>query len=535
MRSAKTIGVDYIPGSDGANKVLFSSREVLLLTTNVHRRRSQLVRDVEAAHNVDMEKVGYWVRAMRENAVLSQGELAEKVGISQNALSAIETGRSRPRMSTIRKLAAALRVDPSQLVVGAGEAAIKEPPTGVGHYDHDRAALKLTTTAVRSAGKHSLLHKGKGKKSAGLHIIIGAAPDPEVSLQRDLRLVKAALLYADSITLCSPKVMFLAGVGSLQTMNTREQIAYLQEVAPHLDMEPARLASLMDGLKAYQQIKGKRNRTREELLLQGRLESAISQGWDGIKATSAEMLRRAGAGEFSDLIKGGVLDIYPLHVTDDVEDLVTAYVEVIEEAISRSISYPLLDDRSSNLIQAMAREGHLAPPDGSLKRGRAIALAAGLFERLPMFDESSVTEIWDVRLELQRSLTNFRSAMLEYASTIKSAAWDDDFPSDADNVFHEKVAPTLVEIEEAVKSNKYLLELTHRITEKPILPSGSVLGLLLAHEASMPALVSAALGVGGTIIAASDAHREYRKNRKQYEQNQLYFYYGTTKRLGEPQ
>jgi hypothetical protein len=401
-------------------------------------------------------------------------------------------------------------------------------------HDPDEAALKIATTAARSAGKHSMLREGKGTKGRGLHIIIGAAPEPGVSLQRELRLVKSALLYADSITLCSPQVLFLAGIGSLQTMKTHEQIAYLQEVAPYLDMEPERLANLMDGLEAYRQIKKKRNRSREELLRQGRLESAINRGWDDMRAKSVEMLDRAGAGELEDLIQGGVLDIRLLRVSDDTGDLITAYVEVIEEALTRSTSYPLLDDRSSNLIQAMAREGQLAPSDGALKRGRAIALAAELFERLPVFDEASVPEIQGVRSELKRSLTNFRSAMLEYADTIKSAPWDDDFLSDADNVFHEKVAPALMEIQEAVESNRYLLEFAHRVMEKPILPGGSVLGLLLAHATSMPDLVSMALGAGGTLIAASDAHHEYRNSRKEYQQNQLYFYYGTTKRLGDP-
>jgi transcriptional regulator with XRE-family HTH domain len=63
-----------------------------------------------------MEDIGPRIRDLRERAVLSQGELAVKVGISQNALSQIETGRSQPRMSTIRKVAEALGIEPARLM-----------------------------------------------------------------------------------------------------------------------------------------------------------------------------------------------------------------------------------------------------------------------------------------------------------------------------------------------------------------------------------------------------------------------------------
>jgi transcriptional regulator with XRE-family HTH domain len=41
---------------------------------------------------------------------------AQRAGISQNSLSAIETGKKHPRPATIRKIAEALGVDPPSLV-----------------------------------------------------------------------------------------------------------------------------------------------------------------------------------------------------------------------------------------------------------------------------------------------------------------------------------------------------------------------------------------------------------------------------------
>jgi transcriptional regulator with XRE-family HTH domain len=55
------------------------------------------------------------LRELREQAVLSQRELAEKAGVSQTTVVKIETGKIRPHPATLRKLAAALDVAPASL------------------------------------------------------------------------------------------------------------------------------------------------------------------------------------------------------------------------------------------------------------------------------------------------------------------------------------------------------------------------------------------------------------------------------------
>ncbi len=63
----------------------------------------------------------------------------------------------------------------------------------------------------------------------------------------------------------------------------------------------------------------------------------------------------------------------------------------------------------------------------------------------------------DIRQELERPLTRFRSAMIKFSSEIKSASWDLDFVSDADQVFRREVAPTILDIEEEISSSTIVL------------------------------------------------------------------------------
>ena len=63
------------------------------------------------------------LRAIRERAALTQRELAEQAGITPVQVSRIERGEAEPYPSTVRKLAAVLKVKPAELMepIGRGK------------------------------------------------------------------------------------------------------------------------------------------------------------------------------------------------------------------------------------------------------------------------------------------------------------------------------------------------------------------------------------------------------------------------------
>jgi transcriptional regulator with XRE-family HTH domain len=58
------------------------------------------------------------LRGLRQRAVLSQEQLAEKSGVARDTISTLETGRRKAYPTTIRKLAASLEVEPQRLLGG---------------------------------------------------------------------------------------------------------------------------------------------------------------------------------------------------------------------------------------------------------------------------------------------------------------------------------------------------------------------------------------------------------------------------------
>jgi transcriptional regulator with XRE-family HTH domain len=56
------------------------------------------------------------LRAARLRRLLTQRELAATAGLTQATVQRIETGQQRARISTVRRLAEALGVDPRELI-----------------------------------------------------------------------------------------------------------------------------------------------------------------------------------------------------------------------------------------------------------------------------------------------------------------------------------------------------------------------------------------------------------------------------------
>src|SRR5215208_1316636 len=63
----------------------------------------------------EVVKIGAQLREAREQALLTQEELAARAGVQPFTISRIETDKVEPRFSTIRKLAKALDMDPRAL------------------------------------------------------------------------------------------------------------------------------------------------------------------------------------------------------------------------------------------------------------------------------------------------------------------------------------------------------------------------------------------------------------------------------------
>jgi hypothetical protein len=400
------------------------------------------------------------------------------------------------------------------------------------------------------------LHFFARDMSRPLHFTIGTGlglhPTVEqLSLENDLLLVKAGLLYADRVRLCSIGSALALDFVKLMGASTAQQLDFLEknfaELAP---TNPEAAATMRKFIPLYRDLRQRRKGTLSKAQIQTRFEiqSHLKKAWTEFEDGIGEFLRVAGADGIVEAVDTGLLDVHRFEAggaermggleSEDqdrrqeefIEDLFWEFLDLIGETVADGETNPLFDQMSGDLVRTGVEAGVISPSESALARGRRSGLASDLLQRLPLFDRATVQDVLDIRSELEGPLVRFRSAVMDLSDEIRSAAWDEDFPSDADAAFRKAVEPAILDIEEAVQANSSLGMLATRLFRPGSVVTG--LTLMLGTVAELPDVAALALGSGTTsAMTARGAYKEWRESRDKIESNQMYFYYSARERL----
>jgi len=90
---------------------------------------------VDDAEKKLLADVGYRIRETRAAQGLSLEQLARLTGISAPALSLIETGKRDPRLTTLKRIADALRAPFATIIADGSHTAEPSAPAPSGGYD----------------------------------------------------------------------------------------------------------------------------------------------------------------------------------------------------------------------------------------------------------------------------------------------------------------------------------------------------------------------------------------------------------------
>lgn len=245
-----------------------------------------------------------------------------------------------------------------------------------------------------------------------LHITVGTCPAAELTLENDMRLVKAALLYADKVKLCSFTSSMMLMMMAFKELNPKQQLEFLESVIPVLIKDQSEADNLLNALRVYKQFGKRKHPTKQELLLRARLQPKIKQMWIDVSATITRMLENAGADSLACAIQSNLLELHVLGASGNAETETTVkeFVEVLSQTISDGTTYPLFDDQTGDIVRLAVKEGKFSVSEAGIARSKHSGLAANLLERLPLFDDASIDELLDIRRELERPLVRFSSS-----------------------------------------------------------------------------------------------------------------------------
>ena len=372
-----------------------------------------------------------------------------------------------------------------------------------------------------------------------LHVTVGvgppAWPDGPVGFAADVRLVKAALLYGDAVTLCSPAAALVARLLRLEAVDgTAGKLVALEAVAGDLGWGDApRLLT-----EAYAALASQPDDRWATAARRAWLDRVVEERWAEARDALRDGLDRGGYAEVVGAVRAGWLTVDRLGVEDlaapgDFSGIAAdTFAERVLGAVAEGLSVPMLDGATADLLRQ--RAGGVSEPRAGW--GRQGGLAADWLPRLPLFDLATVAETVDIRRDLDRHLVRFRSAVLGYAEAVSEAVWDADFPTEAERLYRREVAPAVCDIEDAVATTGALRALTHRFADGPhrFLPAAAP-ALTLGLAASDWVLDAAAWAVSAGTIGANAlrAWHDAEDARRDAEAHRLFFLYAAGRRLGE--
>lgn len=359
-----------------------------------------------------------------------------------------------------------------------------------------------------------------------LHMTIAAA-DGSLHLAHEMRLLKAGLLYADEVSLYSIKSEFILGLLALGQVEGPDRIRRMREWLPHLGAGgPIELAALDQWLS----LTRKKHRSTNEIITLRKLEAGLNKAWTEMRAVLQQTADEAGVEGLLEALDSGVVTIGGL-ASDDlvgedvVDSMLSAYVKRVESALNSNVTYPLFDELTANHVVERIRAGELSPSHAAMTRGKQAGVARYLFDRLPSLERLPVSRILELRSELEGPLTRFRRQIILYSGSVESAAWDRDFAPEAEQLARREVEPTLLELEDAIKSNSLVRNIVRELS-LPGMMGTSAIGLGVARLSELSASVGAVAGVSvAAATATAKAWDAHRRAAEETHRHGLYFYY----------
>jgi transcriptional regulator with XRE-family HTH domain len=97
-----------------------------------------------------MESINDRIKALRKNKGLSQAKLAEKIGMSQRMLSAIEVGDNKPTIDVLAKIATFYGVSADYLLFGSADKPTPSEMAILNEIREDKAVYSALMTRIES-------------------------------------------------------------------------------------------------------------------------------------------------------------------------------------------------------------------------------------------------------------------------------------------------------------------------------------------------------------------------------------------------
>lgn len=361
----------------------------------------------------------------------------------------------------------------------------------------------------------------------------------EVSLENELRLVRSALLYADTVELVSPGATMLdtlsplSGAADVDPTSLLSQLDDDTLIRLGIEKSPDEVRQVFGILPQLLALPKETRRAVLPLGTEQELLAGLDQLRSAMTATGAlasGILERSGSPELEVALAKGVLtvDASGFSLEMATKDQIEWYADRLRQALSSPAGTLLLDDRTVEFLQGL----DVASPGTTItNRSTRASTGSGLIERLPTFPEAAMNEVLEVRDALADDRSRYRVAVKRLASELSSTALDVNLPAEIDEVWRDEVRPVLRDMQKTVGASSLIQGTARRLaSDYKTVVTGGALIVAVENLAQLSPTYTGAIAVGANV--AWQATAEVLHARADVRKRDLVYLLDVHRRLG---
>lgn len=319
------------------------------------------------------------------------------------------------------------------------------------------------------------------------------AADGEVTLARDVELVRASMLYADEVRLVSPAselVLSMAGVAN----GDYSRLAQLFMAMPD------EVLVRFNGGRALD----RGFRRRLPLLSAAIATHGPQETLDQLRDTASRLMASSGGSEILEALKSNVVTLTSLAQSGDpsADTTTGAFVEELRALLQDSGWKLLVDAQTAGLVRALIAEKLVTPGAFVIGDAARAGVGTGVIARLPAFPQVPVSEILGLRADLKQPLQRYRQATVELSTKLRVGPFDRAFAEDVDEIYGRSVAPALEELRASLADHGLVRQVSRALRvdvgNLAAGAAGSTLGLAVSGAEQIDGW-SQALLIGGPL------------------------------------
>lgn len=288
------------------------------------------------------------------------------------------------------------------------------------------------------------------------NVTILTAPDPEITLKKEINLLKVALLYSDKITLISPTASMLLSVMQMHLLDDDSKFELVKTYM--LATGQGNYDEIVNLYSTYKNLKTKKRLSREELLLKIKLREGFEKFTKSLSEIGEKFYNNSNFDKLVPLIEKGFIEFK--HFNYGIDDVQEFFMNEILDVLNDVYKYPLFDNMIEGITHAYSIENNLSIANNNPKE---IKMGKEVLFKLPNIEELDFIEIIELKNNLNIELSRFKGALLNYSNSLISLPYSEKDDVEIFKKYEYYIKPELADLKNQISQNKFIKKIRNEL------------------------------------------------------------------------